>query len=118
MDRRINPGDDYRVLIERHIRECSAFVPVLSQNTQRDDARWFRREWELALQVAGYYFGTDRSFLFPVVVDGMPNADLIEFKRDVFRRSAARALNGNAPSEFIQQLDQAQKAWRKQFAKV
>ena len=118
VDRRINPGDDYRAIIERHIRECCAFVPVLSQNTQRDDARWFRREWEQALQVAGYYFGTDRSFLFPVVVDDTPNNDLIEFKRDVFRRSAARALNGNAPPEFIQQLDQAQKAWRKQYAKV
>lgn len=118
IDRRINPGDDYRVLIERHIRECSAFIPVLSQHTQTDDARWFRREWELSRDIASLYFGTGRSFIFPVVVDETPNGDLIEFKRDLFRRSAARAVGGNAPPEFIQQLDQAQKAWRKQFTKV
>ncbi len=118
IDRRILPGDDYAYLIERHIKECSAFVPVLSRHTQTDDRRWFRKEWELARDLAGLYFGTDRAFLFPVVVDGTPNGELIEFKRDLFRRSAARATGGTVPAELIEQLDQAQKAWRKQFTRA
>ena len=117
IDRRINPGDNYRELIERHIRSCCAFVPVLSRQTQKEDARWFRREWELARDSAGFYFGTDRPFLFPVVIDGTPNNELIEFKRDLFRRSAARAPGGNVPQTLIRELDEAQKAWRKQYSR-
>jgi hypothetical protein len=118
VDRRINPGDDYRYLIERNIRECCAFIPVLSRHTQTQDARYFRREWEQAIQVSGIFFGTGRNFLFPVVVDSTPNGELIEFKRNLFQVSAARALGGNAPAELIKQLDAAQKAWRRQFARV
>jgi len=118
IDRRINPGDDYREMIKCNIRECSAFVPVLSRQTQVDDARWFRKEWELARDIAGLYFGTDRAFLFPVVIDETPNNELIEFKRDLFGRSAARAPAGKAPPELIKQLDEAQKAWRKQFTRT
>lgn len=117
VDRRLKPGDDYRYLIERHIRECAAFIPVLSRHTQTDDARWFRREWEVSREVAGFYFGTERAFLFPVVVDNTPNNELIEFKRDLFRRSAVRAPLGSVPPELIEQLDRAQKAWRKQFTR-
>jgi hypothetical protein len=115
VDRRINPGDNYRYLIERHIHECCAFVPVLSRNTQTDQPRWFRKEWELAARdLAPEYWGLDRGVFFPVVVDDTPNNELVEFKRKLFgSTSAARAPEGSAPAEFIQQLDQAQKAWRK-----
>jgi len=118
VDRRLNPGDDFRYIIERHVRECSAFIPVLSQHTQTDDARWFRKEWEQAREIAGFYFGTDRAFLFPVVVDDTPNGDLVEFRRNLFGRSAARAMRGEAPPDLILQLDQAQKAWRKQYTRA
>ncbi len=117
VDRRLKPGDDYRYLIERHIRDCAAFIPVLSRHTQTDDARWFRREWEVSREIASFYFGTDRAFIFPVVVDETPNNELIEFKHDLFRRSAVRALSGSVPAELTEQLDRAQKAWRKQFTR-
>jgi len=115
VDRRINPGDNYRHTIERHIHECCAFVPVLSRNTQTDQPRWFRKEWELAARdLAPEYWGLDRGVFFPVVVDDTPNSELVEFKRKLFgSSSAARAPEGSPPPEFIQQLDQAQKAWRK-----
>jgi hypothetical protein len=115
VDRRLNPGDDYRDIIRQNIRECSAFVPVLSKHTQTDDERWFRKEWELACDRAGACFGTDRSLLFPVVVDDTPNAELNELRRETFGRSAVRAPDGKAPEVLVSQLDQAQKAWRKQF---
>jgi len=115
IDRRLRPGDDYNYLIERNIRESCAFVPVLSRHTQTSDARWFRKEWELATrEKAGFYFGTELAFIFPVVVDGTPNSELIEFKRKLFARTAVPVVGGVAPPELIQELDQAQKAWRKQ----
>jgi len=114
IDRRINPGDDFGDVIKRNIRECCAFVPVLSRHTQPDDDRWFRIEWEYAKrEVAPSYYGTDLPFLFPVVVDSTPNNELIEFRRGTFDRSASRAFGGNPPPELIEQLDRAQKAWRK-----
>jgi TIR domain/SIR2-like domain len=118
VDRRLNPGDDYRYIIERHIRECSAFIPVISRHTQASDERWFRREWAQACDRAQKYFGSDRGFLFPVVVDETPLAELNETRRETFRRSAVRATRGAPPAELLGELDRAQKAWRRQFARV
>lgn len=118
VDRRLNPGDEFRPIIERHIRECSAFVPVLSRNTQMNHGRWFRGEWKLACDLNREFFGTDRKYLFPVVVDDTANNDLIEFRSNLFGTSAVRALGGTPPDALVQQLDQAQKAHRKQFARA
>jgi hypothetical protein len=113
IDKRLNPGDDFQSIISQYIRECSAFVPLLSQNTQDDSPRWFRKEWEQARQIASSYFGTDSNFLFPVVIDATPNNDLIEFRRNLFGRTAVRAMSGNVSPELVTQLDAAQKAYRK-----
>ena len=114
VDRRLTPGNDYRDLIERHIRECAAFVPLLSRHTQTEDERWFRKEWAQACDRARAYFGTDRGLLFPVVVDDTPNNELSELRREIFGRTAVRAPAGEAPAELVSNLDAAQKAWRKQ----
>jgi hypothetical protein len=93
-------------------------VPVLSRNTQMNHGRWFRGEWKLACDLNREFFGTDRKYLFPVVVDDTPNNDLIEFRSNLFGTSAVRALGGTPTDALIQQLDQAQKAHRKQFARA
>jgi hypothetical protein len=116
VDRRINPGDDFRDIIRRNIRDCCAFVPVLSRNTQSDDLRWFRSEWAQAVDQAKESFGTDRAFLFPIVVDGTPMSELNEMRRDLFARSAVVGMGGVPTPEFIASLDRAQKMWRKQHA--
>jgi hypothetical protein len=118
VDRRLKPGDDFGRLIERHIRECCAFIPVISRNTQNDDDRYWRIEWNHAVKRAEGYFGTDRSFLFPVVVDDTPISQLVEVRRNTFNRSVTAALGGEPPDTLIQQLDIAQKAFRKQFARA
>jgi hypothetical protein len=118
VDRRLDPGDDYRNIIERHIRECCAFVPMLSRHTQKEDERWFRREWEQACLRAKQFFGIDRAFLFPVVVDDSPMDELNEMRRELFGRTAVQATGGDPPAELIERLDRAQKAWRKQFVRA
>jgi hypothetical protein len=113
IDRRLNPGDDFQNVITQYIRDCCAFVPLLSSNTQNDSPRWFRKEWAQAIQIASSYFGTDSNFLFPVVIDATPSNDLVEFRRNLFGRTAVRAMGGSVPPELIGQLDAAQKAYRK-----
>jgi hypothetical protein len=115
VDRRLNPGNDFRSIIERYIRECSAFIAVLSQNTQKDDGRWFRREWSQACDQGKDFFGTNRNFLFPVVVDSTPIAELNEIRNNLFGKTAIKAERGAVPDELSRQLDDAQKQWRKQF---
>jgi hypothetical protein len=116
IDRRLKPGDDFRDVIEGNIRLCSAFVGIISRNTQDDSGqgRWFRKEREQAVQRAGFFYGTDRGFLFPVVVDDVPNSEMMEYRKKIFGdRSAIRAIDGVVPAELVQELDVAQKTYRK-----
>jgi hypothetical protein len=116
IDRRLKPGDNFREVIEGNIRLCSAFVGVISRNTQDDsgEGRWFRKEREQAVGRAGFWYGTDRRFLFPVVVDATPNNELMEYRKQTFgERSAVRAPDGQVPPELVQELDAAQKAYRR-----
>jgi hypothetical protein len=116
IDRRLKPGDDFRDIIEGNIRLCSAFVGVISRNTQDDSGqgRWFRKEREQAVQRAGFFYGTDRNFLFPVVVDDTANSEMMEYRKKTFGdRSAIRALDGAVPPDLIKELDIAQKTYRK-----
>lgn len=120
VDRRLKPGDDFRDIINYHIRECCAFVAVLSRNTNSDDGpgRWFRDEWYQARDLSRRYTGTDRNFLFPVVVDDTPSGSLTAVRQDLFGRSAVLAPAGAPPPELIRQLDMAQKVYRKQLARA
>jgi hypothetical protein len=116
IDRRLKPGDDFRDIIEGNIRLSSAFVGIISANTQDDSGqgRWFRKEREQAVSKAGFYYGTDRRYLFPVVVDTTPDNELMEYRKQIFgNRSAVRAIDGRVPPDLIQELDTAQKAYRK-----
>jgi hypothetical protein len=66
----LQPGDDWEVKLRRHIRQCSLFVPVISQQTLTPDRRFFRVEWNLALEEAQMAsFSGDEAFLLPVVID-------------------------------------------------
>jgi hypothetical protein len=115
VDRRLNPGDGFRDIINYHIRECAAFVAVLSANTNNEDGpgRWFRDEWAQARDMSKRYTGTNRNFIFPVIVDATASNDLNAIRRDVFGCSAVRAPGGVPPSELVGELDAAQKVYRK-----
>ena len=120
VDRRLGPGDDFRDIINFHIRECCAFIAVLSAHTNAEDGpgRWFRDEWFQARDLSRRYTGTDRAFLFPVVVDATPANALTAIRQDLFGRSAVLAPGGAASPELIKQLDVTQKAYRKQLART
>ncbi len=46
---KLESGDDYRLKIEKNIENCSYFVPLISRNTATMEKRFFRREWNKAL---------------------------------------------------------------------
>jgi len=112
VDRRLNPGDSFRGVIERNIVSCSAFIAVLSEATNRTDPRWYRREWQLACKQNETYFGTGLNFIFPVIVDGSASRDHRE-TLSLFGTHAAKAEDGEPESTLVQSLRQSQRSWRK-----
>jgi hypothetical protein len=66
----LHPGNEWEGKLRRHIRHCSLFVPVISRQTLTPDRRFFRVEWNLALDEAQMAsFSSDEAFLLPVVID-------------------------------------------------
>jgi hypothetical protein len=66
----LQPGNDWEAKLRRSIHQCSLFVPVISRQTLTPDRRFFRVEWNLALEEAQMAsFSPDEAFLLPVVID-------------------------------------------------
>jgi hypothetical protein len=66
----LRPGDEWEGKLRRNIHHCSLFVPVISRQTLTPDRRFFRVEWNLALEEAQMAsFSSEDAFLLPVVID-------------------------------------------------
>src|SRR5437763_12392840 len=66
----LQPGNDWEGKLRRGIHQCSLFVPVISRQTLTPDRRFFRVEWNLALEEAQMAsFSSQEVFLLPVVID-------------------------------------------------
>lgn len=118
VDRRLEPGDAYRRIIERNIANSCAFVALLSGTTQDPSPRWYRREWSLAAKQNEAYFGTSTSFIFPVIVDASSSRDHAE-TLSLFGghgTQAARAPGGAPDEQLLQSLNRTQRMWRKLHA--
>jgi TolB-like protein/Tfp pilus assembly protein PilF len=62
-------GEAWDQTINRQIRTCALFLPVISAHTDERSEGYFRREWRLAVERMRD-IADDREFLLPVVVDG------------------------------------------------
>ena len=102
----LKPGDDWEGKLRRNIHQCSLFVPVISQQTLTTDRRFFRVEWNLALEEARMAsFSSEEAFLLPVVIDDTPiDHQALPAK---FRTIQCRSLPGGQPTrEFVDQIKQ------------
>lgn len=63
-------GDRFAMKIERHIRGCRLFVPLLSRSAAARQLGWFRREWDLAREMLKSV-GPELAWVLPVVVDDL-----------------------------------------------
>lgn len=61
-------GDDFDVMIKRHIRSCSYFVPVISATTQARHEGYFRLEWDLAVE-RSRLIAESVPFILPIAID-------------------------------------------------
>lgn len=62
-------GEKYDAKIKSNIDLCSLFIPIISQNTLTQNARYFRTEWNHALDLAVRY-PENKRFILPVSIDG------------------------------------------------
>lgn len=89
-------GDEYKRKIRRYIKTCSLFMPLISESTESRQEAFFRLEWSWALERLPAFTGSDRQFLFPVVIDDIDPYNAIipeEFKRFQFTRITDSTLN-------------------------
>jgi hypothetical protein len=63
----IEPGQDFRERILDGLRTCRYFVPLISSSADQLDEKFFRREWNDALDRSKSIQG--RTFVVPVIVD-------------------------------------------------
>jgi hypothetical protein len=68
IQRKLPDIDNSSFTIQFCIKRCSFFVPVISANIESAEGN-FRREWAYAVDRAQEFYGTDRAFILPVVID-------------------------------------------------
>ena len=98
-------GDAWDASIRKQIKECTLFVPIVSENTQQRPEGYFRLEWKLAVDRSHLMVDT-HAFFFPVVLGSVSQpAALVP---DKFRERQWSRLND----------DSAVKAFAAQIAKL
>ena len=67
-------GDVWDRKIRQQIRDCTVFIPIISEHTQQRAEGYFRLEWHLADQ-RSHLMGRNRTFIVPVVLDAVADKD-------------------------------------------
>ena len=109
----LQPGNDWEAKLRRTIHECSLFLPIISQQTLTPDRRFFRVEWNLALEEAQKAsFSDEEAFLLPVVIDDTSiEHPAIPMK---FRATQWQSLPGGQPiPAFISRVQQLYRKYQK-----
>jgi tetratricopeptide (TPR) repeat protein len=61
-------GDVWHHNIQRQIRECRLFLPIISSGTESRSEGYFRLEWKLAVD-RSHAMASDQRFIVPIVID-------------------------------------------------
>lgn len=64
----LNGGDRWKEVIQNNIESCSMFLPLISRHTQTMERRYFRKEWNLALDDAPAR-SDSYPFIQPILID-------------------------------------------------
>ncbi len=112
----LQSGNDWEEKLRRNIRQCSLFVPVISQQTLAPGRRFFRIEWNLAVEEAQMAsFSDEEAFLLPVVIDStsVEEADVPA----KFRAIQWHALPAGQPTpDFVSRIQQLYRRYQKSKA--
>jgi hypothetical protein len=97
LDKRgLEPGDDWDYEINRNLKHCSYFIPLISAASTRRRKGYYRFEWNWAADQAKAYADSAK-FIIPVAIDDTPEG--AEGVPDRFRREQWARLPGGAGSE-------------------
>jgi hypothetical protein len=107
-------GENFDVKIKTNIDQCSLFIPIISQNTLTQKARFFRTEWNHAQDLAERYPANKR-FIIPVAIDETPpDASAVPEK---FRKLHWQRLQGGqAPMEFVDEIKRLYRDYQRALA--
>lgn len=114
----LEPGNDWEAKLRRSIHQCSLFLPVISQQTLTPERRFFRVEWNLAIDEAQKVsFSDDEAFLLPVVIDDTKiDHPAIPAK---FRATQWKSLPGGQPTpDFVSRVQQLYRKYQKSRARA
>lgn len=114
----LEPGNDWEAKLRRSIHHCSLFLPIISQHTLTPERRFFRMEWNLALEEAQKAsFSDDEAFLLPVVIDDTKIDDPAIPSR--FRATQWKSLPGGQPTpDFVSRVQQLYRKYLKSRART
>jgi hypothetical protein len=96
---RLQAGETYERNIERNVRRCALFMPVISQDTEARDEGFFRKEWGWALKRLPEFTGSRRPFIVPVMIDETRFEDAQV--PDEFKTLHASRAPGGQPDESL-----------------
>lgn len=99
---KLKPGDKYNPKIAQYImKECSCFLAVISQNTEKRLWGYFRREWYYAVDREKEFHTTQR-FIIPIIVDDTTQPKQVP---PAFEESQYAQLPGGTVSpEFVKEM--------------
>jgi hypothetical protein len=114
----LEPGNDWEAKLRRNVHQCSLFLPIISRQTLTSERRFFRVEWNLALEEAQKAsFSDDEAFLLPVVIDDTKIDDPAIPTR--FRAAQWKSLPGGQPTpDFVSRVQQLYRKYQKSRART
>ena len=114
----LEAGDVWEAKIRRSIRHCSVFIPVISRATLTSERRFFRKEWNFALEEAQMApFSEEDTFLLPVVIDSTP-AGAPGLPPRFGAIQWFTLPGGVAPSEFVSRVQHLYRKYQKMRASL
>ena len=93
-------GDDFDRVISEQIRRCTFFIPIISEQTERNREGFFRREWYHASD-RSHQLAPDRPFIFPVILGDLEIPKLIP---PTFQAIQWTRIDQEVPHHFITYL--------------
>ena len=107
-------GDAWDQKIRRQIKDCTLFLPIISQHTQARGEGYFRLEWKLAVERT-HLMAEGMPFIAPVAVDDAHEADAI-VPPEFMRVHWTRLPEGTPTPQFVEQIKRLLEAPRKSTA--
>ncbi len=99
-------GDNWNMKLREKIRDCSLFLPVISHNVLTNVPRFFRTEWELAIEIYKQlpaYFSGKYVYMVPVTIDET-RQDHDCIPPDFTRPQWFRLPGGEVTPEFVERV--------------